>query len=171
MKTRTLLLITILALAAPAFAASPTTPGEYPVKAALLVKFVDLVEWPANAESMTQPSFSVCVLGKNPFGQELEKAFAGKKHAGKPVVSLHVTRAAQVRLCGVLFVGGESGGQVAKRFADAPVLTVGEAQGFAGGGGIIEFVRDQGRIRFVVDSAAATTAGLKLDPQLAQFTK
>jgi len=46
------------------------------------------------------------------------------------------------------------------------VLTVGESEGFAASGGVIEFRVDEGRVRMDINSEAAKRAGLHISAKL-----
>src|SRR6266850_954731 len=65
--------------AAPA-AALPT---DYEVKAAFLYNFAKFVRWPE--ESLAGPRFVVAIVGDDPFGEVIDRAFLGKTVLGRPV--------------------------------------------------------------------------------------
>src|SRR6266700_2363788 len=52
--------------------------SEYQVKAVWLLNFARFVEWPATAFTNARSPVVVGVLGKDPFGRDLEKALEGK---------------------------------------------------------------------------------------------
>jgi hypothetical protein len=54
---------------------------------------------------------------------------------------------------------------------DASVLTVGETEGFAARGGIINFYIEGNRVRFEINPDAAHRSGLKISSQLLQLGK
>ncbi len=47
-------------------------PTEYQVKAAYLYNFGRFVSWPARGGAWPGPSFTLCVLGQDPFGPVLD---------------------------------------------------------------------------------------------------
>src|SRR5512138_1339163 len=49
--------------------------SEYQVKAALLLNFVRYSDWPASAFVDARSPYVVAVVGRDPFGKDLEKAF------------------------------------------------------------------------------------------------
>jgi len=51
------------------------------------------------------------------------------------------------------------------------VLTVGESTDFIAQGGIINFVRDAGMIRFEIDQGAATRVGLHISSRLLRLAR
>jgi len=81
------LAVATLALAfAPPLALNPAEvprPSEYEVKAAFLYNFAKFVKWPED-EPMG-PTFVIAVLGKDPFGEILDRTLAGKTVLDKKV--------------------------------------------------------------------------------------
>jgi hypothetical protein len=66
--------------------AAPRDPlPEYPVKAAFLYHFVEFVEWP-RASPLPPSKVTIGVLGRDPFGDVLDKAILGKTVAGRTLV-------------------------------------------------------------------------------------
>ena len=57
------------------FAQSSST--EYQVKAACLLNFVHYIQWPASGLPTSESTFTVGILGDDPFGNILEQMFAG----------------------------------------------------------------------------------------------
>jgi uncharacterized protein DUF4154 len=55
-------------------------PTEYEVKATYLYKFGRFVEWPTKVEG---DSFSICVLGQDPFGPALNAIIANEERSGE----------------------------------------------------------------------------------------
>ena len=55
-------------------------PNEYKVKAAFILKFIQFVEWPKDAN---QKSIVVATVGKDPFDGALEQIVGGKQVGGK----------------------------------------------------------------------------------------
>ena len=53
----------------------------------------------------------------------------------------------------------------------APVLTVGDGDGFARGGGMIGLFVEDGRMRFAINPNAAQRAGLRLSSQLLKLAR
>jgi YfiR/HmsC-like len=142
---------------------------EYPVKAAFLVNFAKFAEWPADSLQARAQVVSICVLGRDPFGEILEKAVAGRSAGGRPILVQRQRNVDDVRACHVLFIAGSESERLAhifERLAGQPVLTVGEREGFARRGGVIGLVVEDNRARFEVNLHAAQRAGLLLSSKL-----
>src|SRR2546426_126694 len=57
--------------------------SEYRVKAVWLLNFARFVDWPPSAFANPHSPFVVGLLGKDPFGKDLEKALEGKTVKGR----------------------------------------------------------------------------------------
>lgn len=163
-----------LLFAGPTFASvPPPISKEYQVKAAFLFNFTKFVEWPTVRFSSGDAPIVIAVLGRNPFGDELEKLVLNRLVDGRQIVVRALASAEEAKSTGAIFhvlfvpAGEES------RYADlakiAPltgVLTVGESDRFASFGGMVNFVVVENRVRFEINRGAAEAAGLKLSAQL-----
>ena len=142
---------------------------EYQVKAAFLYNFAKFVEWPSQAFRTPTDPITMCVLGHNPVGNALEEVIRGKAIEGRSVVYRQVADAESASSCQILFVASSD----VKRFRalcpslkSSGILTVGEAQGFAADGGVINFKLDSGRVRFEVNVDAAEHEQLHISSKL-----
>jgi hypothetical protein len=141
---------------------------EYRVKAAYLFNFTKFVEWPAGAVPDGKP-FTICVAGTNPFADALEETIRGETVAGR---SLQSRRAQGDEPCQVLFVPHDVDPvPILKRTRMQPVLTVGESPDFLQHGGIINFVRDGGKVRFEISQDAAMLAQLRISSRLLRLAR
>jgi hypothetical protein len=142
---------------------------EYGVKAAFLLNFAKFAEWPEGSAQAAAPVVSICVLGRDPFGDNLEKVVAGRSVGGRPVELRRYRDADGIEACHVLFVpASESSrlGSVFERLHGAPVLTVGESAEFGRRGGLIRLFVEDNRARFEVQLGVAETNRLRLSSQL-----
>ena len=154
----------LLALRAPGQMAE-----EYQVKAAFLYHFAEFVEWPAEAFKTPGDPMLVCVLGRNPFGSALEEVIRGKSIDGRAFAIRLVAGAEDASTCQILFVASSA----SKHFRSMRgilkprgILTVGEVQGFAADGGVINFKLDDGRVRFEINLDAAQHQQLHISSKL-----
>jgi hypothetical protein len=143
-------------------------PTETAVKAAFLPKFLAYVEWPPTLRLPAGAHLNLCVIGTDPFGRALDEAVRGQQVDGHPVAVKRLPGAQGADGCQAAFVNGSGGRGIAEMLAalqGKPVLTVTDAR--AGPQrGIIHFVLAQGRVRFVIDQAAAQRDGLALSARL-----
>jgi hypothetical protein len=149
--------------------------NEYDVKAAVLFRCLELVQWPTPIGSApaAQTPIVIGVLGKNPFGASLD-SFSRKVLAGRPLVVTRLSNVADVAGCNLVFISASEKKQTAKilkKLAGLPVLTVGETPGFVEAGGMLNLMVDGKNLRLGVNKAAAEKAGIILDPQLVKLAQ
>lgn len=153
-------------LAATSASALPPA-SEFDIKASYLFKLGPFVEWPPTTAA--QPTFVICVLGKDPFGARLDRAVRDQTVRGRPV---HVRRLSVVARgggdCHILYLArpqAQTASQALSAVRGAPVLTVtDQSQGFAGG--VVHFVIKEQRVRFAIDDAGAKAQGLQISSKL-----
>jgi hypothetical protein len=142
---------------------------EYAVKATYLYKFAPFVEWPASAFASPDSPIVICVSGKDPFGQELDRAISGQRIGTRSIVVRHVVKIDPDSGCQLLYAGGSSD-QSAADTLDAvrgqAVLTVSDAATDPKDRGIINFVIDNGKVRFEIDERAAAQNHLAISSKL-----
>jgi hypothetical protein len=141
---------------------------EYDVKAALLYRCLELVQWPPDAPAPNQAALTVGIFGKNQFGESLN-CLVGKTISGRKLVIKKLSRMAQVLRCQLVFISASRTNDTAKilnRLAGLPILTVGEIPGFTEQGGIINLLLEGKNIRLEINQAAAEKARLLIDPKL-----
>ncbi len=157
--------------AAPAPAPAEDGSKEYFVKAAFIYNFIKFTSWPGEKALSRQKNADICVLGGDPFG----KAAAVFKEGSTPNLSLRMVGISDVHAagaCHILFISRSEEPRVLAHLGaltKEPVLTVSDIEGFAAKGGMVGFVEQQGKIRFVANLKAAESAGLKLDAQLLEI--
>jgi hypothetical protein len=153
----------------PALCVSGQVIDEYQVKAAFLYNFAKFVEWPPEAFKTPKDPILVCVLGHNPFGKALEEAIHGKSIAGRAFAYRQVSDAESAGACQILFVVSAESKHfrsLLDNLKPMGILTVGEAQGFASDGGVINFKLDDGRVHFEINVDAAEHAQLHISAKL-----
>lgn len=168
--TRALIGGILLALTAAAPSVHAQTTLENKLKAAIVSKFPQFVEWPAAALE-GRATVDVCVVPPDPFGADLEELVAGETLADRKVTVRHVDRDADLAGCHLLVVSGASGSRrpMLQRAGALPILTVGDDPKFLDEGGIIRLRLVGGRMRFDVNADAARRVGLRISSQLMQL--
>ncbi|HEY1615871.1 MAG TPA: YfiR family protein [Rhizomicrobium sp.] len=141
---------------------------EYSVKAAYLAKFGIFVEWPKTAFGSPQSPVVLCIEGADPFGDTLDKLVAGQRVGARPIVVRRVKVIARDSGCAILFAGGSDAQSVDEALAavnGTGVLTVADT-GHDGRSAIVEFVVQEGRVRFTIDGQAAAQNGIVVSSHL-----
>lgn len=149
------------ALLAPAMARAQVS--ETAVKAAFLVKFGAYVTWPGEREAIT-----LCVVGRDPFGEALDRSVAGQRIDGRPVVLRRIDMVDRDSGCAIAYVAGSSKQPVAVALAalrGMPVLTVTDAR-WSNARGMIHFQIASNRVRFHADAQAAAQSGVEISSKL-----
>ena len=141
---------------------------EYKIKAAMLYNFAMFVDW-ASAEISEHNSIVVGVLGDDPFGAALDEAMRDKTVYGRPILVRRLKEHSDARLCDILFISNSEKEQlpvVFQSLAESKVLTVSDIDEFAGVGGIIGFIIQEGKVRFEINIDAARRAGIRISSRL-----
>ena len=177
---------------------SAATPrSKYETKAGYLLNFAEFIEWPAGSFPGAKSPVILGVVGKDPFGAELDKLqgktvngrtleikrfkgaleFRGEATPGRRQDDLSVKQAkklAEMKTCHILFITASEKNflpQTLKPFRGASVLTVGETDSFAREGGIITFVDSENSVQLEINLAAAEQARLKISSKLLSLPK
>jgi hypothetical protein len=143
-------------------------PSEYQVEAAYLYNFGRFVEWPARGATQTG-SFTICVLGEDPFGQLLDATLAGETIGAQRVAARRISSPQMSADCQVLFISSSEANRLNKiieALDKSAVLTVSDIPQFSQHRGMIQFVLEENRIRFEVNLTATQHAGLTLSSEL-----
>jgi hypothetical protein len=142
---------------------------EYQVKAAFVFNFAKFVEWPAQAFKTPNDPIVICAIGHTPLGKALEEVIHSKSIEGRSIVFRQVSDAEGANACQVLFVVTAE----RKHFRSlcpslklTGLLSVGETDGFARDGGVINFKLDDGRVRFEINVDAAEREQLHISSKL-----
>jgi hypothetical protein len=143
-------------------------PTETQVKAAYLYNFGKFVTWQTD-RGATSDFLEICVLGKDSFGTVLDSTVAGEKIGGKKIVVRRPSRVEEANSCSILFISSSEQrrlGSILFACQRFDVLTVSDMPHFAEQGGMIEFVTQDGKIRFEVNLGAAQQSHLALSSEL-----
>jgi hypothetical protein len=146
---------------------------EQDVKAAFLYNFTRFIDWPADTPPNAEP-FRLCVIADEPIVGAIQRTMQGESVKGRPVQTVVPASPVETRTCQVLFVEQrqlERASPMLAAVRELPVLTVSDARGFAARGGAIEFLIEEGRVRFDVNTAAAKRAGLSISSRLLQVAR
>ena len=161
-------------MAAGALLAQGDASLEYQVKAAFLYNFAKFVEWPAGKLGDGGSPIAVCVFGRDPFGATLDQTLQGKTANDRTLVVRRATAAADLKRCHILFISSSEKKRMAETLQSlggGSVLTVGETEGFTEQGGMVNFTREQNKVRLEINPAAAARAGIRISSQLLKLAR
>ncbi len=154
--------------------ATNTKESEYQVKAAFLYHFAKLTRWPDSAFKTRASAFVIAIVGKDPFGADLDRTLSRKMIDNRKIEIRRLEIVDDVGEAHLLFVGSmekrdlES---VLRRVERRPVLLVGETRNFARSTGMIGLLVEKKRVRFEINTRAAREAGLRFSSELLKLAR
>ncbi|HLG58149.1 MAG TPA: YfiR family protein [Vicinamibacterales bacterium] len=160
-------LVALVMLALPtdlAIAARVSTPE---LKAAFLLNFVRFAEWPGDV--VPAPARVLCVLGDDQVEESLEVTVKRRTESGRDDIVKRVSPDGRTPTCHLLYISGVAAKQstaLLKTLSTMPTLTVSDLPDFAQSGGIVNFIVEDDRMRFVINTDAADRARLRLSSKL-----
>jgi len=155
----------MLGLAAVACAASLNAQAlpETVVKAEMIRRFPEFVEWPAAALA-AKDDIVLCFSASHPFGSTLDGLGKGPRVRSRTVQVRELKKGDGPDGCHVLYVA-QADQLLLDRARQLPILTIGDQADFCHAGGVINFRVVDGRVRFEIHIGQARKVGLKLDSQ------
>lgn len=169
-----LTLAIILGVPLTAGAARGQAIDEYQFKAAFLYNLAKFVEWPPETfKNPTAPIVS-CILGGGPLGGVLEHATNGNAIEDRKFVVRHISNARQASDCQILFVTSSEQRRwrsIAGDIENSSILTVGETDGFASEGGVVNFKMEGDRIRIQINVDTAERKRLRISAKLLSLSQ
>jgi len=158
----------LAALTMATMATAQTKPLGSQVKAAFLQKFAAYVNWPPGALGAADDPIQLCIIGRDPFGSEIDDATTSQRIDQHPFVVRRLDGTANAARCNIAFLGGSTR-QSAAAMRDAlrgkPILTVTDAD-LGDDRGMVHFVLKDGRVRFHIDDALAARSNLGISARL-----
>ena len=168
-----ILIAAVVWLHATTLHAQRAAPIEANVKAVFLFNFTKYVTWPAPAVGDRSPAeIRICVTADDEFFSLLKRAVHEEDIDGKPLVPVALSGLDDAKSCQILYVG-DSQSPDAKEWLSVvrsgQVLTV--ADGPLTNETVIAFVRDDNRIRFDINRAAAGRRNLNVSAKLLRLAR
>ncbi len=175
-------------LAVPQVRAESSPSSEFQVKAAFLFNFLMFIDWPAEKMGDNSRPMIIGLIGDDQFGNAFDpvkdKMVNNRKVIIKRFKKLEeikkLDKAAQdkeieaIRGCHLLFIC-DSEEKILKEIFDLVkdnnVLTVADIPGFLESGGMINFLVEEGKIRFEINDTVASQTKLNIRSQLLRLAK
>jgi hypothetical protein len=148
--------------------------AEYPLKLAFLYNFAKFVEWPPESFRSPDAPLAICIVGHDPFSADIENELRTRPAGSHPVEFVALKQTGRLNLCHIVFIPVTEKDQAAgivRSLKGSGALTVGESEGFAVRGGIVNFTVEGGKVRFEINKYAADRAGLKISSKLLSLAK
>ena len=148
------------------------TVNEYQVKAAFILNFTRFIEWPVDGYG-DGGAIVIGIIGDDPFAGSLDQ-LNGKTVNGHRIVIRRFKAGDYLKVCQILFVSSSESSRLGKIFESVKggtVLTIGELPQFNQAGGIIKFVIQDYKVRFEINTGAASQARLRISSKLLALSK
>lgn len=136
---------------------------EYTIKAGLIIKFLDFIEWPTGEiKKNSNPQYKLCILGENRFGNLFSH--------GKNEIILRVNVDDQeIKSCNIVFITGKNLLQLKKAIKglkNYSTLIIGESEDYGRLGADINLIQKQNKIKFEINRRSLNKKGLKISSYL-----
>jgi TonB family protein len=138
---------------------------EYQVKAAYLYTIAKLGRWPAQ-KLPEKSDLVIGVFGGNEdFVRVLRDIMAGKTINGHTLEVRQLRAPKDLKFCHIVFFGEsqDTTPGIIEQFGKSPILLVGEDKNFLSEGGMINLAQEDGKMTYLVNSAALERSGLTYD--------
>jgi hypothetical protein len=181
----------LLAPFAQAVRADSARSREYQVKAAFLYNFIKFAGWPEEKLGDGNEPIIIGIIGKDPFRDSFKpledkqvkgknvvikrfRGFEEPKESDKKDKSVPNEKIEAIRKCHLLFICSSEQAnlkEIVHSVKEHSVLTVGDVDGFLEGGGIINLLMEEHKLRFEVNCCAAKTEKLEIRSKLLRLAK
>lgn len=145
------------------------------LRAAFLFRFGQYVSWPKGSEgSSASAPFVIGVYQDPTLLKDLGRMSAGRQIEGRTIAVRAMDGLEDMDGLAVAFLKSDDQLRIARALRDARtkgILTVGDADGFAERGGMINFFREDNKLRFEVNMEATGQSGLRLSSQLLRLAR
>jgi len=164
MKTKLLGLVLICFILTANVLAQST--AEYDVKAVFLLKIIDFVEWSKKSNTIIEKSpISLCVLGKNPFGEYIQDQ-------GDTLSIRYEEKVETTKGCHVVFISRseiKNLKSILNFLGNKPILSISDINNFAKQQGMMELAIQSSRINILINLNATHKSGIKLNSNLIEL--
>jgi len=147
--------------------------NEYEAKGAFLFNFVRFIEWPVNAFADSSSPLIIGVVGDDSSSAVIERVVNGKIANGRRLVVKRFSDFKSLTSCHIVFVRSSDRDKIRQTLTAAgpAALTVGENEGFAKWGGIVNFTIVGGKLGLEINQRSAERAGLKISAKLLSLAR
>lgn len=151
----------------PTIAQADIHEAENKVHSVFIYNFTKYIQWP---EEYSKGDFIIGLLGNTKLDQELQKIAASKTVNGRKItVKKYTTIESIENKCNILFLTSESSNllsDVLKKLSGSGTLLITHKEGLGKFGSLVNFVSENGRYRFELNTTAFEKSKLKLEQQL-----
>jgi hypothetical protein len=142
---------------------------EQEVKATFLYKFGNYIDWPEGTFERADEPLTIGVIGAAEVAADLQQIARDKTIQGRTIIVRTFQPSEPLDEAQILFIGQSEQGNldaVLSSTRGKPIVTVTEVADRAPGGGIINFVIDQNKVRFDIALDNADRSNIKISARL-----
>lgn len=140
----------------------------------MIFKLIDFIQWPEDSFENQSAPFTLGILGENYF-EGIFEPFSGRQIQNRPFTVRYVREPQDIGSPQILIITASErkrAGEILKRLADRPIMTIGSFPDFAELGGLINFYRKpNNRIGFKINLDTKEKSGLKISAFLMKIGK
>lgn len=171
-QCRTLIACLCFFVAVPSAYSLPNVSKHHQIMAGLLLHLTSFTQW----QKQDKDQVILCILGDDPFKQYINDMVKSrpKNRLGQLIVVKRpeTMRNAHIRTCNIVYIDPE---QIDSLWSELPkqhnILLVSHDENFISQGGMINFVRDNNKVKLEVNLPAVLAANLKLSSALLKHAK
>lgn len=151
----------------------PGSAAEFELKSAYLLNFARFVDWPDSAFTSAASEIRIGILGPGPHDRQVEMGMEERAIRGRPIRVVWLEHLDSMASCHIVYVPRSAAHPegVAAATVGKPVLTVGESDAFAAGGGVIQLYLEDEVVRFEINRSAAERNGLTISSRLLSLAR
>jgi hypothetical protein len=135
-----------------------------------IYNFTKYIKWP---DSRNSGDFVIGILGNSDLQADLQDMASSKKETnGMPITVKKLSSAAEGGNCHIMIVSDKDCDNIdaiAAHTNGKPVLIITDKPGMGGKGAVINFVEQEGKIKFELNQSQAEKRGLKVSGSLTQL--
>lgn len=162
-KNTTILILLLTLLSSIAHARS-----ENEIKVVYLYNFIKFITWPQ--DSPTTANITICLYGKNTFGEAIDKL--NKLKARNRPIEVIYPKIDENHSCSVVFIGPSENpiaDELLIKIDSNPILTISEIDNFTGKGGMIGFIKLGNIVKFDINLKQARSSNLQISSKLLEL--
>ncbi len=139
---------------------------ELQITAAYLYHFPKFIEWPSAI-----PVFHYCIYQDADFTELLGTSYNDSATTSDRIEVKNIDAHSKLKDCRLIYFSQPAPAGFLERIAKLSILSVGTQKNFSDLGGIIYLFKEDQKMHFYINNAAATAAGLKIGSQLLRLSR
>lgn len=147
---------------------------EYQIKAVFLYNFANFIKWPKTTFISPNAPFNICILGEDPFKQEIDITVENEKIDQRTILIQRINDLTNIDICQILFISRSKTiylQDILITLQKHPILTVSDIDTFVTAGGMIQFIVQSRRVSFYIAPDILEQINLKASANLLRVAK